>query len=435
MFLVYLLLLTAILLINRTFFGLKIMPTDVFSVIWCVFAGTASLGVLGYYPTGFAVNMMIIAAIVAFNGAFIFFYGVGNRKNQGVANEKEKDILSSEHINFYLMLGINAVCWIASLPYLKNTIRIALNEGFEALRRYIFSYGDDGALENMVVSTNAQLFFTWIVLPVFTATMAITGVMLMIKHKHRVVMLAISIVDAFVYVFLFGGRGIILKLISLIVISAIVTGGKKPLKFILKHKALIGIIGVLFVVLVLLTIERSLSGMNVLENIYAYVAAPFIFLQTVLEEYPLSNTPVLWGTATIGGIVSIVGIVGKIFFGVDFAAPENTIPLVTGGYLQIGEGITFNSMTTMIYPFLRDYGYAGVVIGPVIYAAVVAFVCRNYEKNRAMRGLCVFVYLFHTVIFSVQNYVFFKLEAWMIVVFILIFTTKVKIKNGSIYVS
>ena len=83
MFLVYLLLLVAILLMNRTFFGMKIMPTDVFSAVWCIFAGTASLGILGYYPTGFTVNMMIIVTIIAFNGAFIFFYAVGNRKNNG----------------------------------------------------------------------------------------------------------------------------------------------------------------------------------------------------------------------------------------------------------------------------------------------------------------------------------------------------------------
>lgn len=435
MLLVYLLLLVAILLINRTFFGMKIMPTDVFSAVWCIFAGTASLGILGYYPTGFGVNMMIIITIIAFNGSFMFFYAVGNRKTKEVGGVKESELLTTSHINFWFMVIMNVLCWVISLPYLKNTLKIIVTEGFEALRYYTYQYGEDGALVNNIVSTNAQLFFTWIVLPVFTATMAITGVLLMIKHKKRIIFLVISIIDAFIYVGLFGGRGIILKLVSLIVISAIITGGKKPLRFILKHKALIGVIGVLFLVLVWLTLQRSLAGMSVLENIYAYVAAPFIFLQTVLEEYPLNSTQNLWGTATIGGIISIVGIVGKIFFGVDFAAPENTIPLVTGGYLQIGEGITFNSMTTMIYPFLRDYGYAGVVIGPVLFAMVVAFICRNYEKNRTLRGLCVFVYLFHTVVFSVQNYTFFKLEAWMIVVFILAFTTKVSIKKGSIYLS
>ncbi|MBE6544325.1 MAG: oligosaccharide repeat unit polymerase [Ruminococcaceae bacterium] len=435
MVLVYLLLLVAIMLINRTFFGMKIMPTDVFSVIWCIFAATASLGVLGYYPTNFTTNMMIIVTILVFNGAFILFYGLGNKNYNSISDKKETDILKNTHINFWVMIGLNVVSWAVSLPYLKNTIRVILTEGFEALRYYTYQYGEDGNLVNQIVSTNAQLFFTWIVLPVFTATMAITGVLLMIKHKHRVVFLAVSIIDAFVYVALFGGRGIILKLVSLILISAIITGEKKPLQFIVKHKALLAVVSVLFIVLVWLTLQRSFAGMSVLENIYAYVAAPFIFLQTVLEEYPLTTTPTLWGTATIGGIVSVIGIVGKIFFGVDFAAPENTIPLVTGGYLQIGEGITFNSMTTMIYPFLRDYGYAGIVVGPAIFAMAVAFVCRNYEKNRTLRGLCIFVYLFHTVIFSVQNYTFFKLEAWMILVFIFVFTTKVKIKNGSIYFS
>ena len=433
MFFVYLVLLAVILIINRSIFGTKIMPTDIFSAIWCIFAGTASLGVLGYYKTEFEVNIMIIVTIVVFNLAFISVFAIRNRGLNCKDDGSEKTLLRSTHMNFYFIVFVNVVCWIISLPYLKESLTIIANEGFEALRRYAFDFS--GEESNTVANTNMQLVLIWLIQPVFTATMALSGVVFITKHKHRIPMLVLSLIDAAVYACLLGGRGIILKLVSLVGIAFIVAGGKNPFKYISRNGALITLIGALFAVLVWMTMLRSFSGMSVVENVYAYIAAPFIYLQTLLQEYPLSSTPMLWGSATVGGIVSVVGIVGKIFFGIDFAAPENTIPQITSGYLQIGQGIWFNSMTTMLYPFLRDFGYAGVFIGPAIFAAVVALVYRNFEKNRTLRGMCVLIYLFHTVIFSVQNYTFFKLEACMIIVFILLFTTKFDFKMGKIRIS
>ena len=60
MVLLYLVLLVAILVVNRYFFGMLIKPTDIFSVIWCTIAPLAQIGFYGYYPTSISTNVLTL---------------------------------------------------------------------------------------------------------------------------------------------------------------------------------------------------------------------------------------------------------------------------------------------------------------------------------------------------------------------------------------
>ena len=79
MVLLYLVLLVAILVVNRYFFGMLIKPTDIFSVIWCTIAPLARMGVYGYYPTSISTNVLIIIAVVSFNAAYIVAFCIKNK--------------------------------------------------------------------------------------------------------------------------------------------------------------------------------------------------------------------------------------------------------------------------------------------------------------------------------------------------------------------
>lgn len=441
MIVIYLTLLVAVILINRYLFGSAIKPTDIFSIIWCVFAGLASLGVMGFYQTGILTNVLIIVTIISFNVAYIVGYCIKNKsKNLSISaiqsNKSDKEeikglasraMLLNKNVNTNVIIIVNVICWVFSIPYLMNSMRILFTEGFEAIRMYTYTYGE----EAMVASTNAQLLFTWVVQPVFIATMAIAVASLTLSLENRFVFLGISVVDILLYTLLFGGRGTMLKFLSYLAIVIIIVSGKQLMRFIIKNKGLIFLIMLGIVAILWMISLRSIHGVSVFKNIYAYVAGPFIFLDKILEEYPV-GTLRLWGTATIGCIVSVVGIVGKVLFSIDFTAPENSIPSLTSGYLDIAPDVKFNSMTTMIYPFLLDYGYFGAFVGPVIYGAFVAFIERMFRKERSLRSLCIFIHVFHTVIFSMQNYVFFKFETLSIIIFIILFTTTIRFENGKI---
>lgn len=444
MIILYLTLLVAVILINRYLFGAAIKPTDIFSVIWCVSAGLTSCGILGFYKTGTLTNVLIIVTIIFFNAAYIVGYCIKNKSKSyaisAVSNAKsnkteikglaERAVLLQKNVNTNIIIIVNVVCWVFSIPYLMNSLRILFTEGFEAIRMYTYTYGE----EAMIASTNAQLLFTWVVQPVFIATIAIAVSSLTLSLENKFVFLGISLVDILLYTLLFGGRGTMLKFLSFLAIVIIVVSGKQLIRFIIKNKGLISLV-ILGIILILWLISlRSIHGVSIFKNIYAYIAGPFIYLDQILQEYPV-GTVRLWGTATIGCIVSVVGIVGKLLFSIDFTAPEYTIPSITSGYLLIADDISFNAMTTMIYPFLLDYGYFGVVVGPVIYGTFVALIERNFRKERSLRSLCILIYVFHTVIFSMQNYVFFKLETLSIIIFIIIFTTSIKIENGKIALS
>lgn len=433
MIVIYLSLLAALLLVNRYFFGSLIKPNDVFNCIWCVFGGLTSMGVLGFYKTSLTVNLMVIVTILSFNLAYICVYCIRNRHrslNKGECcrwNGYSPLTLENTNVNIKLILALNVFSWIFSLPYLARSLKILFTEGFVAIRMYTYTYGEEAA----IASTNAQLFFTWIVQPVFAATMTVCAASIVLSLKHRILLLGVSMADVVVYTLLFGGRGTVLKLVSFLVIGVIVVSGKKLIGFVSKHKGIICLLLFLLAVILKLITARSFVGMSIIKNIYAYVAGPFVFLDAVLEGNPVGDT-VLWGSATVGCITSVLGAVGKLLLGIDFTAPENSIPGITAAYLYIGENVKFNSMTTMIYPFLLDFGYPGVVIGPFIFGAFVALIEKNFRKELSLRSLCLFIYVFHTVVFSVQNYTYFKLEALSIIVFILIFTTGMKISGGKI---
>ena len=63
MIVLYLVLLVAVILVNRSLFGSAIKPTDIFTLIWCVFAGLTSCGMFGFYPTGTLTNILIIVPL------------------------------------------------------------------------------------------------------------------------------------------------------------------------------------------------------------------------------------------------------------------------------------------------------------------------------------------------------------------------------------
>ena len=444
MIVLYLVLLVAVILVNRSLFGSAIKPTDIFTLIWCVFAGLTSCGMFGFYPTGTLTNILIIVTIISFNVSYIVAYCIKNKskskvlsavsttKSSGSNDNKiaQRALLVNTNVNTNIIIILNVVSWVFSIPYLMNSLRILFTEGFEAIRMYTYTYGE----EAMIASTNAQLFFTWIVQPIFVATMAIAVASVALSLENKFVFLGLSVVDMALYSLLFGGRGTVLKFISFLCIVVVIVSGKQLIRFIIKHKALLSVVIIGFAIIVWLVTLRSMHGVSLLKSIYAYIAGPFAYLEQVLVNFPIETTR-LWGAATVGCFATIFGIIGKIFFGIDFTAPENYIPSITSQYLSIADDVKFNSMTTMIYPFLLDFGYFGVVIGPIIYGSLVAVVERNFRKERSLRSLCLFIYMFHTVIFSVQNYVFFKFESLSIILFIIIFTTKISINDGKIKLS
>ncbi len=435
MFAGYIALLFCILIINRILFGLRIMPTDIFSIVWCVFAGTASIGAYGNYTTTFETNLMVMVTIVTFDLIFTLIYSFKNRAGDRIYMDdmksgSEKEFFESTVINHPIIVLVNVVCWAFCFPLLRRTIPILFSEGFEALRRYVFNFEDAA-----IMSTNTELVIVWIIQPAFVATMAIAAAAVIFKFKGRFLLLGMAVADVGISTLIFAGRGMIVKLISLFVMSIIIASGKRIFKVLIRNKWLVLLLVIGVVVVISITAERSFLGYTIMQNLYTYMAGPFIYLQRVLEEYPLYSTDMLWGTATFGCFFSAIGIVGKIFFKTDFNAPEYTIPLVTANYLDISESGSMNSMTTMIYPFLRDFGYPGLFIGPMIYAVFAALMMRNFEKQRSFRTFCLMAYVMHTLAFSVQNLVFLKFESLSIIVFIIVFTTGIRIKNGKLIVS
>lgn len=418
LFVVLFILLTAV---NRAAFGRQIRITDVFNAGWCFAAGATSAGVLGFDPTGTEVCVMAIVTVAVLNFVYILLC----KCDKDLAAPTSYDRRSFEPtVQYPILIAVHLACYLYCFPYLRSSLSILASGGFKALRAVAYVASDE-----LAASTGELLLFQWVVSPVFSATILITVVSLVLGQKKSWPLLLIMALDVAVYTLIFGGRGHLVKIISFSAIALLFFEGRRLMVFLYARRRLLLMVLAAFLLMAGLTVRRSLAGMNIIENIYSYYTGGFVYLDKILEAHPVGEY-YLWGQATLGFLVCVFWMVAKIFFGVDYAAADHRITQLTSVYYMISPTTRLNAVTTMMYPFLADFGYAGLIIGPAVYAVIVMLAERHFKKHGTLSSLCVMVFVFHTLLLSTLNYSFYKPDTLFIILFTMLFTSKISLRSG-----
>lgn len=405
-----------IFLLNRKLFG-GFCISDLFTLMWFTCAGLASTGMFGLYTPGWIVYAMALFCGVFFNVVYITF-----RKLSGIRYIPPKGSDFGDSISYGVVLALNAVAWIVCLLYLPHTIRILLTDGFSALRQTAYVASD-------WASTYELMMFQWIIQPIFAATCVITSVSLVLHLRRARMLLCVSVVGIVLYILLFGGRGLIVKCVIFMALAMLFRESGNILQIIKKYRKIVFFALAAVLILFWLTTLRSFAGYNVLGNIYMYFVAPFVYLRQLLDVHPVGEM-ILWGSATLNFVVCFFWMVARIFFGIDYNAPDYIITSNDAVYYQIGEHASMNAMPTMMYPFLLDFGYPGLIFGVLVFALLACAVERHFYRARTIRSFAFLVFFGHMVLFSVQNYGLFRPENSMILIFIFLFTTRIRYRDG-----
>lgn len=382
---VTLFILTAALGANRR--GLAFAPQMWFSGLWCIVGILSNLGIYDFYKPSLFVNLTIIAGIVLFDIASFLLINMQARDLRKIV----PDVLGSR-LNLTAIYIVNAACLLFLLPTLFVSLSYIAAGDFTALRTAIFANEFTSTLQNAVRS--------YLINPIVTATVLVGLVSFFLGKEKGAQVLVVGLIGCFAITMAEASRVMLTKTVTFLIIAAIVAFKKGGIrvKLNLRSKlfiffALVASVGFCLVI----TNDRSADG-DFLKVFYTYYfAGPSYLTQllacensafTVFEDF-------LLGGASFGGFVNIpIMVLTYLGFGVkDTTFVVGSV--LTSGNLAVSPTMSLNSMCTCFFDFFVDWGYLGIVVGPILLAVFTALIVNSYSKKRTVAQLALLVFWFY----------------------------------------
>ena len=363
-------------------------PLVFFSGLWCIVGFVANLGLYEYYAPSVEVNLMMLAGIVIFNLTYAL---LNNRKTSDLICKNQHGLISGlTSINTYrigLITIINCLCLLYLLPTLSSAMTYVLTGQFTSLRSSIF---------NLEFTTTAQnALRSYVITPVFTATLIMGIVGLFYRTRHAPGVLALGIVGSLAVTLIEASRIMLVKMILITLITSVVMFRKKIKKISKRAKVLLCLASICSIAFcVYITSDRSSDG-DIVKVLFTYFFSGPAYLSQLLNAH---NTQFvifkdfLLGGATCGGLLNLV-LLALTFLG--FPVKDTTYivgSVLTSGNLPVSPSESINAMCTCYFDFIVDWGMAGVIIGPALLASVTFFLtrCSIFKPSLKSTSLLIF---------------------------------------------
>lgn len=419
---VYLLILFCILIITNYKYKTVMKPNILFTLVWTACAALSSIGLYDLYKPSSEVHLYIITLIFGFNLAYIV-----NNNCRKKSNFNFDGVLKSL-INVKLIYFTNFISWIYMYRFLSKAIPIIKSRGFNALRLYAFD--SSMGLGSTIELTIAQIF----VQSIFIATIVISAFYFNCKREHKGLVI-ISIIDVAIYTISFAGRGMLTSFIAYNIIFFVIIRlnskfkkTKKSTDKKRKNNFFAIVIGL--VMMIYLTNKRGWGETNFIKELYYYAVGPFSFLEVLLQEGIGNFKPLLYGKATFGFIFNLIIMPLAYIFKFNYLGSDYLITSITSTVRFISPNMSYNALTTMIYPFMRDFGYIGILVGGVFFALFISVSEKKYKKENNLFFLLVYSVLIFDLFNSIKNYYLLNPSWGMTIIMLYIFTKKIRIKRG-----
>lgn len=386
----YMVILIATIILTKIKHGTIIKSNILFTGMWCICAGLSSLGLYDLYKPSIFVHLYSITTIVFFN--IVFF----------VYNKKSSISINFSEINGFARLKtiyiLNLICWIYLSKFLPRAIDIIASGGLKALRPYAFD-------SSLGMGTSLELTISqWIIGPVLQVTILIAMVYMVIERKSPVLKL-IALINVILHTVIFGGRYIIVKMMMYYIFSFLIVKAN-ILKDLKKKKINVLFIGVVIIGIIVITSQREWGNTTLIESTIIYYVGSFSFLNFIIENpymFNLTSTPLL-GMSMFGFVINIIVLIFSLLFRLPYKGSDYLITQMTATPRPISPTQYYNGMPTMLYPFLRDLGYVGIIIGTVFLAWFISYAEKKFKKDRQLIYLCLYVYLCFVLFDSVMSY-------------------------------
>jgi oligosaccharide repeat unit polymerase len=192
-----------------------------------------------------------------------------------------------------------------------------------------------------------------------------------------------------------GGRGIVLTFGLTILMAYMIQSKQVKIQFATKLK-LLAFLVIVICLLVYITTARgtSVNFSALMHTVVLYFTAPYIYFEKLLK-YALQERVMLFGGAFFGGILDFFILTFKFFSGSDVLTMAQHIATYNQTYIYVGVNSQYNAFPTMVYTFLYDFSYLGVILGPLLFGAIaMSSYKRMISTNRiAYKGIYIMIAL------------------------------------------
>lgn len=393
---------------------------SIYAMLWTVIGIMANSGIYDIYLPSAIVNTSILVGLFVFG----LVYAVCAKK-EVVSAEEILNMNSVVRLKAIVITNLAAMVFM--LPYFFVSLSIIRTKGFAYLRAINYA-----GSEITGRSTFINLILQNVCFPLFFACAIIGIIMLFLSKRGALQIVIISLINVVIYEFINGARNGFVIIILVVVFAFIKVRFplvKKRIQTLSKWKRSIIypiVFGLVWIV-VYITGERSLGGKSIFENFYYYFFAGPSYLSQLLNQmqgYKL-NSDLFFGSATFGFVYNILATVLNVVLGMNvFNSGYVMNSVLSNAYYNVSNSTRINAMATSFFPFLMDFGYAGIIIGPALIALISQYISRNQKKHNSIRWYAIVIYWTYVLFRTIFKWELISMSAFFVFFFIVVFTKK-----------
>lgn len=385
---------------ENTFFS----PCIIVVITWCIFPAIASLRPIGLNEISLYTHFVILLSLFI----FVIAYFVLSPKSSGNLSPVEKSNSStSQDVNYVLLLILNVAACVYLLPKTVISWGAIQMAGWDQVR----FYSDD-----LFGSTGDNTIYQVFARPLFVASLALISVDVFRSFKLTFVkflFILFVVINVAQESVIFAARATLVKIVIFLLLSFFFlnTTNRKW-----KNKSIWKLVVMLFAVFGVIAYITAGRNENIddsdgtfLGTIIAYYIAPFQLLDYYLEHPTyalLGEEHLTYGTCIVGGIYNFFCMVATFLFKVPYAGTDYIITGLTQQPVYVAKTWELNAACTAAYPFIKDFGIFGIIIGFSLCALITVIIKRKYCRNQSLRNGALYVFILYTVFRLSEQYDF-----------------------------
>lgn len=395
-------------------------PCNVMNFSWGICAFIASFSWFNTFVPSYNTYLYIFIYLVVYDLGSIFSYYLICRKHIG---EKIRFDAKDVCINTKLLILILVVSEIFLIPIYMKAFKFYVNGDMKGLRA-LYLGGQSG-----IFSFFSWYVYAYLIRPYYVVLALYASFVIASNHEDKVKIGIIALIGTMSHTFLSAGRmslllaflflGGALLLNKNISFGIWITKGKLIIQKDNYKRKIVGLIlPVIIIAMVVVTTGRTYYGLNVLGTVYEYFAGPIKYLDLIImDRYDFGlgrSSELLFGKATFGFISCPISTIIAVVTGGDYQGADYLINIYTEQFHNIGSRMRFNAGCTIIYPFLRDFGDLGIVVGPIILAILVSFVIyKQYTSQNHFLWSSILIFTFAGIVFTEWRYLMLASDNYM----------------------
>lgn len=371
-------------------------PLTFFPLLWCIVGFCTNTKIMDYVQPSFFVNVCIIIGIIVFTIVFIF-YVPGAR----VTINDDWKFGKYDVINYRNIIVVNIICWAFMIPRFQTAVGILTSEGFAYLRANL-SNTEIGLSRGGI----SDIIFGYMVEPVFISTSILACFLIFEeqKNKKRYLLFIYSIIAIVAYAFTGAARGCLIKF-AFCFFFVLILCKRNVMRNVFKMKVVRYSMIFLVAIVLFITFQRGTFGEStsatdsIFRTFYVYYFSGPAYMTKLMEAQPQYGGfgQLLYGSATFGFITNFFAW-GLIFLtGKTQGSLYILGSVISNRYYAVAPTVRINAMYTCFYTFWIDWGYFGIILGPIILALFSAYLFRQVYSKGDYRNCVMYVFWLYTL--------------------------------------